>query len=249
MVKEFCQPPEQEQRAVSTVTATTHVADLVRADPSRARVFERLGIDYCCGGNTPLQDACSDLGLDQKDVIALLEEPRGAGAEDIDWEAATIPELVDHIVDVHHTYLRAELEPLGVLVAKVAHAHGALHPELIDVKVAYAAVALELHEHMPKEEVVLFPACVALAGDDGPERRIDAPVQAMLDDHQEVANGLARLRRLTNGYTVPHWACASYRSMLDRLATLEADIHRHVHEENNILFPRALELAASRRRR
>jgi regulator of cell morphogenesis and NO signaling len=181
-------------------------------------------------------------------VRGALQNTRAAGVEDADWTAASVAELCTHIVDHHHAYLRDELPRLRALVDKVARAHDDAHPELADVETTFAAVANELEAHMDREEQVLFPACVAL--EEGavavfPFGTVENPIRAMLHDHDEVAAGLARLRLLTNGYEQPGDACNSYRAMLDRLHTLEVDLHRHVHEENNILFPRALELEAA----
>lgn len=229
---------------MNTIRTDAQVAELVLEEPSRARVFERFGIDYCCGGKTPLEAACADRGLDVGAVIAALREPRAPEAEDVDWTVAPVSTLVDHIVEHHHGYLREELPPLSALADKVARAHGDAHPELYEVQATFADLAAELTGHMAKEELVLFPACLALAeGEElaGP-RSVAAPIQAMLHEHDEVATGLRALRALTGGYTPPEDACNSYRALLGRLETLERDTHRHVHEENNVLFPRALAL-------
>ena len=234
---------------MSQIRPDTHVADLVVEQPARARVFERFGIDYCCGGKTPLQTACAERGLDVGVVTAALAEPGAGEAEDIDWKDASVGELVEHIVGQHHAYLREELPPLGALVEKVARAHGDAHPELEEVREAFGAVQQELSSHMLKEEQILFPACLTLAGDGEAHfafGSVSAPIGAMLHEHDEVAGLLTRLRELTAGYEPPADACNSYRSMLDRLDTLERDTHRHVHEENNVLFPRALALESAR---
>ena len=157
-----------ERITVTAISADTHVAALVLEDPSRARVFERFGIDYCCGGKTPLDSACADRGLDVDAVIAALGEPRSPGAEDVDWAVEPVSALVDHIVGQHHAYLREELPPLRALVEKVAVAHGDAHPELAEVRETFAGVADELAEHMLKEEQILFPVCLAL--DEGRRR-------------------------------------------------------------------------------
>lgn len=230
---------------MTTIQTTTHVADLVLEHPSRARVFERFGIDYCCGGKTPLERACAERGIDLAAVVAALEDPPAEGPDDVDWTAASLASLCDHIVQAHHGYLRDELPPLRALADKVARVHGEAHPELLDVRTTFHAVADELEQHMLKEEHVLFPACVALEqGTAGgfPFGSVENPIRMMVHEHDEVAAGLAHLRSLTGGYTVPLDACNSYRALFDRLATLEADTHRHVHEENNVLFPRAAAL-------
>jgi regulator of cell morphogenesis and NO signaling len=233
---------------MSPVTADARVSDLVLEQPTRARVLERFGIDYCCGGRTPLEAACAEKGVDLEVVIAALTEPPAAEAEDVDWTAVSVAELVDHIVERHHGYLRDELPALRMLVDKVATAHGDRHPELRDVQGTFHVTADELEQHMLKEEHILFPACVALERGVGvafPFGSVASPIAMMVHEHDEVAAGLARMRAATGGYAPPADACTSYRALLERLAVLEADTHRHVHEENNVLFPRAVELEGS----
>ena len=147
---------------MSTIAPEAHVATLVLEEPGRARVFERFGIDYCCGGKTPLETACADRGLDVGEVIAALEELRDGEADDVDWTSVPVAALCEHIVGRHHAYLRDELPLLGQLVDKVARAHGGAHPELVDVQAAFAALAGELEQHLVKEEQILFPRAVAL---------------------------------------------------------------------------------------
>jgi regulator of cell morphogenesis and NO signaling len=235
---------------MSAIHPETHVATLVLEQPGRARVFEQFEIDYCCGGKVPLATACEDRGLDLDVVVAALAETGTDGAEDVDWRAVPVSELCAHIVDRHHAYLRAELPRLRELTGKVARAHEAAHPELTEVETTFAALANELDEHMAKEEQVLFPACIELEhGTAGafPFGSVENPIRMMVDEHEEVAAGLTRLRALTHDYETPSDACNSYRALLDRLQTLETDTHRHVHEENNILFPRAVALEAAPR--
>ncbi len=230
---------------MSPVTADSRVSDLVLEQPTRARVFEQFGIDYCCGGQTPLEVACADKGIDLGAVITALEEPLPAEPEDVDWMEVSVSDLVDHIIDHHHAYLRAELPPLRALVDKVATVHGERHPELRDVQQAFHLTADELEQHMVKEERILFPACVALeqgAGGGFPFGSVASPIAMMMHEHDEVAAGLAGMRAATGGFAPPSDACNSYRAMLERLSVLEQDTHRHVHEENNVLFPRALAL-------
>lgn len=222
------------------LTPDARVADLVLEQPGRARVFERLGIDYCCGGDTPLSSACAERGLDVDSVLAELDTAPGA-PDERDWSTATLAELSAHIVDEHHGYLREELPLLRALVEKVARVHGDRHPELADVHSTFAALADELEHHLAEEEDAVFPTLVALEA--GTPVALDEPIAHMVREHEEVATGLERLRELTAGYEPPSDACTSYRAMLDRLRALETDTHRHVHKENNILFRRAGALA------
>jgi regulator of cell morphogenesis and NO signaling len=229
-----------------TIDPEATVATLVLEQPGRARVFERFAIDYCCGGKVPLRAACEERGLDVGLVLdALAESPRAeTDWAETDWAAASLEALCTHIVDHHHAYLREELPPLAALTEKVARAHGDRHPELDNVAAIFAVLRAELESHMEKEEQLLFPACVALERrtETGLPFSVDAPIAAMVHEHDEVGAALERLRDLTGGYSPPGDACNSYRAMLDRLESLERDTHEHVHEENNILFPRAAAL-------
>lgn len=233
---------------MTSIPTDSLVADLVVAQPSRSRVFERFEIDYCCGGKKPLDQACAERGADVATVIRALEEQDRKPSDETDWTEKSLEELCTHIVERHHGYLREELPPLRLLVDKVARVHGDTLPELADVKATFDAVAAELDQHMLKEEQILFPACVALERGDAEEfpfGSVENPIGMMLHEHDEVAAGLGRLRALTDSYEPPEGACNSYRSMLDRLETLESDTHRHVHEENNILFPRTIALESA----
>ena len=221
------------------------VAELVTEMPGRARVFERLGVDYCCGGGRSLASSCIEKHLELELVLA---ELAGAG-DDVeepgrDWRSAQLGELCDHIVGTHHRYLRDELPLLGELVGKVARAHGGGHPELFEVEQVFVALADELQGHMLVEEDVVFPSCRTLEEGHPELVALAGPVRAMELDHRETGTALENLRRLTGDYEPPAGACNSYRAMLERLERLERDVHRHIHEEENILFPRALELEA-----
>jgi regulator of cell morphogenesis and NO signaling len=217
------------------------VAELVVEAPGRSRVFEELGIDYCCGGRRSLASACAERGLDADAVAARLAEVEvEGGQEGEDWAAAPLSALCDHIVEIHHAFLRRELPLLGALVDKVARVHGDAHPKLLETQEHYGAVAAELRIHMAEEEEMLFPACRRLeeSGESGLDSLADA-VAELESDHAATGAALERIRLLNRDFAPPADACNSYRAMLDRLETLERDLHRHIHEENNILFPRA----------
>lgn len=232
---------------MTAIDAQRTVAELVTERPGRARVFERLGIEYCCRGKRPLAEACAEQQLDVATVttmLAAMEE--GAGTGEADWAQAPLAELCDHIVETHHSYLRDELPRLSALTGKVARAHGGKHPELKDVAATFEQMASELDLHMLKEEDVLFPVCKRLEqGEPIAAEALGPPIAVMEHEHAYVGAALERLHELTQGYEPPEDACNSYRALLDGLATLERDLHEHIHEENNILFPRAAALAES----
>ncbi len=220
------------------------VGQLVAEQPARSRVFERLGIDYCCGGKRPLSAACAAKELELEAVKRELESiDRVTPAPQTDWTEATLTELADHIQQTHHDYLREALPRLTHLTQKVASAHGDKDPRLVDLAEVFAEFRLELEAHMAKEELVLFPLCRTL---DGATERpvfhcgsVHNPIRVMVLEHDDAGAALERMRSLTDGYTPPAHACNTYRAMLQALEELEADMHQHVHKENNILFPRA----------
>jgi regulator of cell morphogenesis and NO signaling len=222
------------------------LAQLVAERPGRARILEDFGLDYCCGGVRTLAEACAEQHIDADELCQRLQSEEGAGpdADDIDLRFVPLSELIEHIVDVHHSYLRRELPRLDKLLDRVVGAHGAEHPELLEATVVFQSLAQELTAHMWKEEHVLFP-WIGLLEDpaDSPAGvSVAHPIEVMEHEHRDAADALARLRRLTGNYQPPADACDSYRLLLAGLRDLERDLHRHVHEENNILFPRAAAL-------
>ncbi|CAN5674921.1 iron-sulfur cluster repair di-iron protein [soil metagenome] len=225
------------------LSAEMTVSDLVVERPSRSRVFERLGINYCCGGGVSLVEACAGAGLDPDEVLAELERREAEGTGDETRLASMgLGELVDHIVETHHVYLREELPRLSFLVDKVANAHGNAHPELLELCGVFEKLRAELEEHTVKEEQVLFPACRELERGVSifPFGSVEGPIATMMAEHVETGGYLGSMRELTWDYDLPKDTCNSYRAMLDGLAELERDTHYHVFKENSILFPKAV---------
>lgn len=233
-----------------TIQRQATIGQLVAASPARAGLFEKLGIDYCCGGKQPIEDACRAKGLDPDTVLRMLEAvdaAAGAHANTApDPAAMTLTDLCQHIEQTHHAYLRSELPRLFELTRRVATRHGRRNPKLVELHRAFAAFQEELVEHMRKEEWIVFPMIRALEGSgEKPQchcSTLPNPIRKMHADHDAAGSALATFNALTDGYRVPEDACNSYRIMLESLARLEQDMHRHVYKENNVLFPRALEL-------
>jgi regulator of cell morphogenesis and NO signaling len=230
-----------------TLDLNTTVGRLVAERPDRARVFERLGIDYCCGGRMPLAWACRAKGLDAGSVVRALEDCDGRAreAETDDYVPTTMGELVGFIVATHHAYLRRELPRLEELAEKVADAHGARHSELAQLRDVFGALKDCLEAHLEEEERVLFPMIKRLEARASRPGLLDVggiqgTIAALEREHDDAGFALARIRALTGGFSVPAGACASYRMLLAGLAELETDMHHHVHRENNILFPEAI---------
>lgn len=222
------------------------VGEMVAKNPSRARVFERFGIDYCCGGKLLLVQACAAGGQGIDTVLEALHMCDAGDSQEsqTDWSQESLTALVDHILTTHHAYLQEEFPRLTKMTERVAQVHGERHLELAQVRDVFAALRNELELHMQKEELILFPMIKALdSGDEsavGHCGTIENPIRMMEQEHDSAGDALATLRELTGGFVPPDDACNTYRVMLDSLAKFEADLHQHIHKENNILFPKAL---------
>jgi regulator of cell morphogenesis and NO signaling len=239
---------------MTTLNADMTVGEMVAERPGRSRVFEELGIDYCCGGKMPLEQACREKGLDAGEVLERLESAdAGSPGDERDWNEASMTELADHIEQTHHVYLRNELPRLTGLTARIREVHGSNHPELVEVERTFLGLREELESHMMKEEQVLFPIIRQMEQTESPETfhcgSVNNPIRVMEHEHDNAGQALSRLRELTGDYNPPEDACGTYRATLDALRELELDLHLHIHKENNVLFPRAsrreAELAAT----
>jgi regulator of cell morphogenesis and NO signaling len=234
--------------AMSATTIEKTVRELALEVPAATRVFERLHIDYCCGGGRTLDDACRAAGVAVEQVVAALESGGAPAAGDRDWSNEPLGELVDHIRNTHHVYTRDAIARIPALIAKVAAAHGERHPELARIQTVFDGLAQELAMHMMKEEMVLFPHIVrmeeaSLAGEPPvppPFGTVRNPVRMMEHEHDSAGDALRELSELSNGYTTPADGCLSYRTLYGALAEFEQDLHQHIHLENNVLFPRAI---------
>ena len=231
------------------------VRELALENPEATRVFEKLGIDYCCGGNKSLEEACRTANLNVDEVLASLEEACEAGpAVQKDWQVEPISALIDHIKNTHHQYTREEIGRLRPLFAKVCGVHGRNHPELLEISAIFEGLAAELSTHLMKEEMILFPYLAAMeravAGNAGlaraPFGSVQNPISMMEHEHDSAGNALRAMREASNGYSAPVDACLSYQTLYQALAALEADLHQHIHLENNVLFPRAVAMETSR---
>lgn len=228
---------------------TDTVGDLVAADFRAAAVFERFGIDFCCGGRRSLIDACRTAGVSPETVIgdlaALPPVATGNGGDPANWPAAR---LIDHIIDRHHRYVREALPLIDGYLARLIDAHGPRHPELRLVADEFNRLRAELQRHLLKEEQMLFPYIRELAATEATGRplppspfgTVHNPIRMMEREHQEAGDALRIIRELTAGYLVPEDGCATYRVALAELERFERDLHEHVHLENNVLFPKAV---------
>ncbi len=231
----------------------TTVGDLVAADARAADVLERFGIDFCCGGRRPFADACRAAGADPVAVRRALEAlppPDGETERPAEWP---VDRLLDYIVSTHHAYLREATPAIGRRLARLVEVHGERHPELAHIRAVFMRLGRELHQHMLKEEHVLFPYIREMASL-APGRRVDSPfgtvanpIRMMEREHEQAGADLRLLRELTQDYTPPADGCATYQLCFAELDRFERDLHIHVHLEDHVLFPRAIELERSLR--
>ena len=236
----------------------TTVRELVGRYPETRQVFEKYEIDYCCGGAKSLADAAADRDLNVSALVDTLTEvlttrPGGAEGAEKDWYSASLSELVEHIIATHHAYVKEALPRLRTLIAKVLGAHGEHHGDMLrQVQAYFQSLDDELSSHMMKEEHMLFPYIAALDRHNregaprpfAPFGTVQNPVRQMEYEHDSAGDALAGLRQVTDGYTLPGDACPTFKAMYEELERFDADLHQHIHLENNILFARAIEMEA-----
>lgn len=239
-----------------SVTTEKTVRELALENPAATRVFEKLGIDYCCGGGQTLEQACqaAHVSINQvTDSLAAASQPASATAQDRNWQAESLFELLAHIRSAHHVYTREEIARLGPLFDKVCSVHGKNHPELLRLREIFSGLAEELTTHLMKEEMVLFPYILRMEEavvakepvPPPPFGSVRNPVAMMMNEHDGAGSALRSLRQISHGYSAPPDACVSFQTLYQALAAFEADLHQHIHLENNVLFPRAVELEQS----
>jgi regulator of cell morphogenesis and NO signaling len=226
------------------------LAQIVTANHETASVFEKYHLDFCCKGKRPLSEACKEKNLPEEQVIKELDEVIGKA---VNKDAAllnyiTLAQICDYIVATHHAYVRQNAPQILFYLEKIASKHGGRHPELLTIFRLFTQVNEEMTEHMFKEENILFPrikqteqhntegVAIPIPG------YIETPIAIMEHEHDSAGNLLEQIREVTNNYNPPADACTTYRVAFASLQAFEADLHQHVHMENNILFPRAIEL-------
>lgn len=226
------------------------LGEIVTEDSRAALVFERFGLDYCCGGHQTLAEASEQSHLPLAPIVDALSALGAPDPDDQDQRWSDLATLTRHIVDRHHRYVREMMPAIEGWLGKLVARHGTRHPELAEVWQIFCELSQEMTVHMAKEETLLFPAIDDLAAARRAGTRLPAspfgtvlhPVRVMEEDHRAAGDQLARLRALTNNYTPPADACTTFRLCYGELLRFQADLIQHVHLENNVLFPRALEL-------
>jgi regulator of cell morphogenesis and NO signaling len=226
------------------------VGQLAASDLRKAEVFKKYGIDFCCGGKKTVKEVCSEKGLDVLKVEKELQQAVTLSAyRPLPFNEWSPDFLADYIVNTHHSYVRKRLPEIRGYAAKVAAVHGERHEELVRLHELVEELNQDLFEHLMKEEKILFPF---IRNQVNPAKEgftpgcnfgsVQVPIDVMEHEHDSAGRILAEIRELTNDYLIPSDACASYSLLFKMLEEFEADLHIHIHLENNILFPKALEL-------
>jgi regulator of cell morphogenesis and NO signaling len=230
------------------ISSQMTVREVAAQVPESTRLFETLQIDYCCGGNRPLTEACASAGVEVDSVMKQLSvlDKSAPTERAVDFQKLSLTQLITHIVDTHHVFTKSEMSRLRALVTKVIGAHGANHPELLTVGELFQRLCADLEPHMFKEEQVLFPYIIRMEKAEtvllAPFGTVKNPIRMMMMEHDTAGDILRKLRAVTSDYRVPSDGCISYQTLYQALQGLEKDLHQHIHLENNVLFPKAVEL-------
>ncbi|HUJ31149.1 MAG TPA: iron-sulfur cluster repair di-iron protein [Candidatus Acidoferrum sp.] len=232
-------------------TSETKVKDIALSNPAATRVLEDAALDYCCGGDKPLHEACLHADVSPEDILKRLREnSKQVSSEEANWTGAPLSDLTRHIRERHHRYVRDAIPRLRTLLEKVKEKHGETHAEIADIQELFAKVSQEMIVHMQKEEQILFPYIEAMEraanGNGSLEppffQTVRNPIHSMMKEHDSAGDLVKQIRRASSEYAAPADACPSYTALYEDLRQFEADLHQHVHLENNILFPRAVEM-------
>lgn len=220
------------------------VGAIVAQDYRKAEVFKKLGIDFCCGGAQSVESACREVGISSSELAKMLDEATQAASQQWHQYNKWAPGfLADYIINTHHQYTREAGDVLLSIAEKVATHHGRKHPELSDLLQRLQSMLQELNDHMDAEEQGLFPKMHYLEDAQLEKQELQSLVQEMHQDHDHTGMDIQYLRTITDNYTLPEDACNSYHFLFEKLQEFENDLLQHIHLENNILFPKALELA------
>ena len=233
------------------ITKDKTVADFVTENIKTAHIFKKHGIDFCCGGGISVEEACVKNNVDQLHLEKELMEVDNVLDRTHNYDQWDLTFLIDHIINIHHTYVNESLPILSEYANKVAKVHGKHYTEVLEVNILFHNVANELLSHLQKEEQVLFPyikQLIKAEKENGPRDihppfgSVNNPIRMMEHEHENAGDIFKEIAKLTNNYTPPPEACNTFRALYAKLDEFEQDLHLHIHLENNILHPKAIAL-------
>jgi len=226
------------------------IGEIVTKDFRTAAVFSEYRIDFCCGGNKTLKEACEEKSVNIAELQDKLDKAAKGKAEGMDFNSWPLDLLVDYIEKTHHLYIKEKAPVILQYLEKIEEVHGGRHPELIQIHDLFSQSAEALALHLHKEERILFPFIRQLVEYNNSGHRmspghfgtVENPIAMMMEEHTTEGERFEKISKLSGGYTVPEDACNTYRTTYAMLDAFEQDLHKHIHLENNILFPKAIEL-------
>jgi regulator of cell morphogenesis and NO signaling len=229
------------------------IGQLVAEDYRTAAVFHTYGIDFCCQGNRTLKDACTKKNIDTQNIVNDLNSVvNQQSGNSHDYQSWHLDLLADYIEKKHHRYVVEKTPIIKQYLEKICEVHGVHHPELFEIKQEFFASAIELANHMNKEETILFPyirrlISLKLTNSESPEmftEFVQFPIEVLMQEHEVEGNRFRKISELSNNYTMPADGCNTFKVTFAMLKEFEEDLHLHIHLENNILFPNTIELEA-----
>lgn len=226
---------------MNNITEQT-IGQIVAADYRAAKVFRDYGIDFCCGGTKTIDDVCANTKIETDEVIAALENMSEEGREENRYNNWSLDFLADYIIMNHHAFMREKIPEISFYSKKVANVHGGDHEELIDIAKEFEKLANDMTHHMNEEEKQVFPFIKQLVDEkeDEPDQSTEI-INLMKEEHDDTGNSLKKIRKLSSNFAIPDDACNTYRVYFKNLKNFEQDMFKHIHLENNILFPKALQ--------
>jgi len=233
------------------VTSNSSIGEIVAADFRTAKVFEKYGIDFCCGGHVSLAASCTEKGIEQKVIEEELETIKNQPVErSQNYTAWALPFLADYIVNTHHAYLNENMEQIAAYTNKIAGVHGGHHPELYEIASIFGKIIMDMVPHLKEEEEVLFPAIKrieagkisGLTKETKDLELIRLSLEKLQKEHEAIGDAVHAIRHLAKDYAIPDDVCNTFRITYQKLEEFEDDLHKHVHLENNILFLKAAQL-------
>lgn len=222
---------------------TTPLAKIVNTNYNTSRVFEQYGLDFCCKGKRTLEDACKEKCIPVGNVVTDLEGILGAEKSSVNFDEMSLTELATYIVDVHHQYVRRTMPLIKNYLLKVTSQHGDRYPYMKQVQTIFTRLNNELEVHLQIEEQVVFPLITDLEKGIARRESLSSGIVMMEHEHDTAGDLLTEIRDATSNYEIPEQACTTFKVLLRLLHELETDMHKHVHLENHLLFPRAVKLA------
>jgi len=233
------------------IRKTQTVGETVADDYRTAGVFRSYGMDFCCGGGKTIEEACRKKNIDIESVVKDLEKAMDDSSTQQNYNDWSLDFLIDYIINNHHGFVRKKLPEIEYYARKVAGVHGNRHPELVDIYTLFSRLKDEMLDHLEKEEQVLFPYIKNLVKNDNGNKpanenpgfsSVDEPINLMEQEHETAGGFMEEIRALSSNFSPPEDACATYRVLFKNLRGFQEDLHKHVHLENNILFPKAKKL-------